>query len=143
MFETAAMLINRFSVVGILMVTALLAGCQERADDQASGQHGRYIGIGTYSVGELWSKMAQQGKSDNAASATTADDEHVIVVVDSQTGEIRECGDYSGRCVSMKPWTKGIAPEQATPVKLLKHASDLAADAEQAEANKAEASPRP
>jgi hypothetical protein len=61
-------------------------------------------------------------------SATTADDEHVIVVVDSQTGEIRECGDYSGVCASFNPWTRAIAGEQAAPVKLTKHAADLAAE---------------
>lgn len=137
---------SRISVVGILMVAALLAGCQQRAgdaEDQASGRHERYIGIGTYSVGELWSKMVQQDKPRDAASATSADDEHIIVVVDSQTGEIRECGDYSGRCVSMNPWTKVIAPEQATPVKFIQHAADLAGNSDKATATKAEAAPRP
>lgn len=87
--------------------------------------------------------MVQQGKPRDAASATTADDEHIIVVVDSQTGEIRQCGDYSGQCISMNPWTKTILPEQAAPVKLTKHAADLAAEANEAEANEAEAAPRP
>lgn len=65
----------------------------------------------------------------NAASATTADDEHVIVVVDSQSGEVRECGDYSGVCASFNPWTRAIAGQQITPVQLTKHAADLVAKA--------------
>lgn len=87
--------------------------------------------------------MAQKGKPRDAAAATAADDEHVIVVVDSQTGEIRECGDYSGQCISMNPWTKVIAPELAAPVKLTQHAADLAVESDEAEANKAEAASRP
>ncbi len=131
------------SVAGLIGTAMLLTGCEDRTDSQRSSRDGRYIGIGTYSAGELWSKMVQTGQPRDAAAATTADDEHVIVVVDSQTGEIRECGDYSGRCVSMNPWTKAIAPEQITPVKLAKHASDLAAEAEEAQSGSAEAAPRP
>jgi hypothetical protein len=61
-----------------------------------------------------------------ASAATTADDEHVIVVVDSQTGEVRECGDYTGVCVNMNPWTKAISAPQSAPVTLTKHLADVA-----------------
>ena len=118
---------------GIFVAGALASGCQDRAADPETGRHGRFLGVGTYSAGELWSKMAQSGKQGDPAAATLLDDEHIIVVVDSQTGEVRECGDYSGYCVSMNPWTKAIAPEQAAPVKLTKHAADLADEAEEAE----------
>ncbi|MEO6040308.1 MAG: hypothetical protein ABIP41_00215 [Croceibacterium sp.] len=57
------------------------------------------------------------------AAATIADDEHVIVVVDSITGEVRQCGDHSGYCVAMKPWSGG-----SSPAMLSKHAADLAAE---------------
>ncbi len=68
------------------------------------------------------------GPAKSAAAATAADDEHVIVVVDSQTGEVRECGDYSGLCVSLNPWTKAVAREQASPVTLTKHLADVIQD---------------
>lgn len=131
------------SVAGIIATVMLLTGCEDRTDGQRPSRHGRYLGIGTYAAGELWAKMAQRDMPRDPATATTADDEHVIVVVDSQTGEIRECGDYSGHCISMNPWTKAIAPEQAAPVKLTKHAADLAAEADEAGASKADAAPRP
>ena len=102
-----------------------LAGCSAPASSsQGTEAHGRYAGIGTYSPGELWSRMATaQAPATN--DAAIADDEHVIVVVDNQTGEVRECGDYSGICVSMNPWTRAIAKEQASPVKLTMHLREV------------------
>jgi len=105
-----------------------LASCNASADQPASMPHGRYLGIGVFSAGQLWSKIVVRGAAADASSATTADDEHVIVVVDSQTGEVRECGDYSGVCASLNPWTKAVAPEHLMPVKLSKHAAELAAE---------------
>lgn len=110
---------------------ALLAGCHGSVDTQTAAARGRYLGVGVFAAGELWSKMAVKPAADPTA-ATTADDEHVIVVVDSQTGEIRECGDYSGVCASFNPWTRAIAGEQVAPVKLTKHADALAAEARSA-----------
>ena len=117
------------SVACIVLAATSVCGCGQQPDAASSGRHGRYLGIGTYSPGQLWARMAQSGKPHDAAAATVADDEHIIVVVDSQTGEVRECGDYSGRCVSMNPWTRAIAPDQATPVRLTTHAADLADEA--------------
>ena len=105
-----------------------LAGCHGGADDQAGVPRRRFVGIGVFNAGQLWSKMSVNPPL-NASSATTADDEHVIVVVDSQTGEVRECGDYSGVCASSNPWTRAIASQQVAPIKLTKHAADLAAEA--------------
>jgi hypothetical protein len=108
--------------------TALaLASCQRPTDTPSTPPHGRYLGVGVFAAGQLWSKMAVKPPTDPKA-ATTADDEHVIVVVDSQTGELRECGDYSGVCASLNPWTRAIAPETAAPVKLTRHAANLAAE---------------
>jgi hypothetical protein len=93
----------------LLMSAAVcrLAGCDKGQSEYAAPQrHGRYVGIGVYAVGNLWSKMADEGAPSDKTKAALADDEHVIVVVDSDTGEVRECGDYSGRCVGMNPWTK-------------------------------------
>ena len=107
----------RLAWVGLSLGPAL-SGCN--APSSRGGIHGRYVGIGVYSAGALWSKMAISAPPKAASAATTADDEHVIVVVDSQTGEVRECGDYTGICVSLNPWTKAILSEQNTPVVLTK-----------------------
>ena len=120
--------------VAVVLLAAMLAGCNaqpEAAED--SPRHGRYVGIGVFSVGELWSKMTAANPQD-AAAARIADDEHVIVVVDSVTGELRECGDYSGHCISMNPWTKAISVGQESPVKLAKHMADVMRDAGKSEA---------
>ncbi len=111
----------------IATLAAILASCHSATDSQTSPAHGRYLGVGVFSAGELWSKMAAKAPT-NPTVATTADDEHVIVVVDSQTGELRECGDCSGICASFNPWTRPIAGEQTAPVTLTKHAADLAAE---------------
>lgn len=79
--------------------------------------------------------MAGIEDPSDAAAAKLEDDKHIIVVVDSHTGEVRQCGDFSGVCVAMNPWARE-GSRSATPVKLKKHAADLAAEDE---ANAAEA----
>jgi hypothetical protein len=98
-----------------------LAGCGAHPARTAS-HHGRYVGIGAYSAGALWSKMAVANPPRDPSAAKTADDEHVIVVVDSDTGEIRQCGDLSGYCIGMNPWAKPLSPSQGAPVALTAHA---------------------
>jgi hypothetical protein len=104
-----------------LSTPLFLAACGSAPEHGDASHGGRYLGIGVFSVGELWSKMAGGRAAPDAASATIEDDEHVIVVVDSKTGEIRECGDLSGRCISMNPWTSASGE---APVRLTKHAPD-------------------
>jgi len=70
--------------------------------------------------------MAVSDPPNDPAAATIADDEHVIVVVDSRTGEVRQCGDHSGYCVRFDPWQERGAP--VAPVRLSKHAADLATE---------------
>jgi hypothetical protein len=58
------------------------------------------------------------------------DDQAIIVVVDSATGEIRSCGDLSGYCIGQNPWKKPLASGQGAPVALApagKGAADAAA----------------
>jgi uncharacterized lipoprotein NlpE involved in copper resistance len=88
---------------------------------------GRYAGIGTFEAGRLWEQMAGAPASQDPKAATLKDDEHVIVVIDSHTGEVRQCGDHSGVCVTTNPWSKSSI---AAPVKLTKNAADLDAEAE-------------
>ena len=118
---------------GSALLAALSVGACDSAPESlpSSGQHGRYIGIGVYAAGEIWSRMAAANPSRDAAAANLRDDDHVIVVVDSRTGEIRQCGNYSGHCIGMNPWAGPLGQGQAAPVPLTKHAADLAREAEQ------------
>ena len=76
--------------------------------------------------------MAGVETPSDSAAAKLEVDEHVIVVVDSHTGEVRQCGDYSGVCVVMNPWT-GPGSRNAMPVRLKKHAANIAAEAQASE----------
>ena len=120
--------------VPVLAALVLLCGCDRGGGGGMSrpARHGRYAGIGVFEPGMLWSRMALPKKTTAPQAATTADDEHIIVVVDTETGEVRECGDHSGYCTAMNPWTQAIAAQQQTPVTLTAHAADLAHEAEAA-----------
>ena len=116
-----------------LAVLPLLAGCdQGPSSSGGSGQdgRGRYSGIGIYEAGRLWAQVKIDPAAQPAGKASLSDDEHVIVVIDNRSGEVRQCGDHSGICVAMNPWSGG---REATslPVALNKTAADL--DAEQEE----------
>lgn len=108
----------------LLLATALtLAGCHASVADSGSGSaKGRYAGIGVYDAGSVWRHMAGTPDPSDSSRARIADDEHVVVVVDTVSGEVRQCGDHSGVCVAMNPWA-GKAP--ALPASLAKHAAEL------------------
>jgi hypothetical protein len=104
-----------------------LSGCQKKAEAPASNlfgssARGRYLGVAVYSPGRMWEQVARTGAPTDAAVSTLKDDEQVIVVVDSATGELRQCGNLSGFCTTMNPWSK---PAAAVPTALLKHAQQL------------------
>ena len=115
--------------IGIIAVSAMaaigLAGCQPKNGGAAWAPHGtgRYAGIGVDPTGMQWSKIAVSSRSQDPAAARTSDDEHVIVVVDSQTGEIRQCGNLSGYCIGLNPWSKALGSSETEPVRLTAHAS--------------------
>jgi len=125
-----------------LLALFALVGCNKVGDESAASagpkSPGRYAGIGTFDAGRLWQQIKGAPASNESSTANLADDEHVIVVLDSHTGEIRQCGDHSGFCVAMNPWTAG-ANNAAAPVNLTKHAADLNAENE---ASSAEQGPR-
>lgn len=110
----------------VLLACGALAGCgqTESADRALQKEQGRYAGIGTFPAGRLWSEMAVATKPTDPEAAILQDDENIIVVIDSHSGEVRQCGDHSGFCVRMNPWT-GAGTRAAAPVKLKKHAADL------------------
>ena len=116
-------LVSTAAIVGIV-----LAGCSQRSPDVNSPHHGRYLGVGIYSPGPLWSKMVADRRGVTA-SANTRDDEQVIVVVDSDTGEIRQCGNLSGYCVGMNPWRQPLTASQTAPISLTAHAASEPAEA--------------
>ena len=115
------------TIIVILAAMAGLIGCVKHSDDASSPAHGRYLGVGVYAPGALWQKMVVDGAPKQAASAKLLDDEQVIVVVDSQTGEVRQCGNLSGYCTGLNPWSKSLAAAQSAPVALTIHADQLEA----------------
>jgi len=131
----------RIYALSILAMGCLLSGCDQQGAVSGPGlkSQGRYAGIGTYDAGRLWGQMAGVEAPSETAAAKLEDDEHIIIVIDSHTGEVRQCGDYSGVCVAMNPWA-AQGSRSATPVKLKKHAADLAAE-DQASIDNAEPAP--
>ena len=123
----------RGNLAAWVLVASILAGCsQQEASNSTESMNkspGRYAGIGTFDPGRLWTEQEGATASKDPKAATLSDDEHVIVVLDSHTGEVRQCGDHSGFCVAMNPWSAPGSIATA-PVKLAKHASDLDAEAE-------------
>lgn len=115
-----------------LAATLALAGCQ-KADEGArasmTGGKGRYVGVGMYPATSLWAQLVAPPPTA-AGAATLDDDEQVIVVMDSATGEMRQCGNLSGHCIGFNPWVAPLPAGQGVPAALQKHASELAAEAE-------------
>ncbi len=120
----------RLTVIGgVAVLAACLGGCNRRPADwlglDGASHSTRYVGVGIYSPGTMWTKlvMAQQPKAPTLAKPV--DDQAVIVVVDSHTGEIRSCGDLTGYCVGMNPWKTPLTPAQSAPVSLTTHYDEL------------------
>lgn len=117
----------RLIVMAAVAPAILLAACGRPQTDSVATHHGRYVGIGIYPTGNLWQRMitAAPPKDANPDAARLSDDQQVIVVVDSDTGEIRQCGNFSGYCVGSNPWTKALISQQQQPVALSAHLVDL------------------
>jgi hypothetical protein len=106
-------------VILVGMAAVCLAGCDRiRLSERAA--HGRYVGVGIYSPSAQWTKMAE-AETASPDEARLADDEVVIVVADSQTGEVRACGDLSGYCIGMNPWRAPLPNARHSPVDLSAH----------------------
>lgn len=129
---------NGIRVPAALGAALFLSGCHNEPAERGAPppHHGRYAGIGVFDAGTLWARADIGQRKGDAAAANLSDDEHIIVVVDSDTGEVRECGDHSGACFAMNPWTTAIAGRQL-PARLTAHMADL-----QAEASKESSAPR-
>ena len=108
--------------MGLLIAAlAMLMGCHKGYEGfwggDASSRQGRYLGVGIYSPGSAWSRLVA-AQPTIAPQAQRADDQAIIVVTDSQTGEVRACGDLTGYCIGMNPWRSVLAKDQLTPVEV-------------------------
>ena len=121
------------AIIG-LVACGLIGGCGSEPEmtGPAAKSQGRFTGIGIYNTDRLWPEVVGSSAKPDAATANLSDDSQIIVVVDGRTGEVRQCGNYSGYCVTMSPWSSGRVLEIA-PAKLKRHAIDLAAEDEAAQ----------
>jgi hypothetical protein len=133
------------TVVGVVAIAALCLGACQKVDEESPSSNamhrGRYMGVGLYPAGTIWEQVIAANPSKVPAAANLKDDDQVIVVVDSDTGELRQCGNLSGYCIGMNPWTKALLASQMAPAPLMKHAADLKREADSAD--KAKATPAP
>ena len=114
-------------VAGALLGAMALGGCQKLSEaEPAPRVGGRYVGVGHYPAGPMWAQVAVDESKAEAQAAKLRDDEQIIVVMDSQTGEVRQCGNFSGRCIAMNPFDPRL-PAQTAPAAVMKHAWELEA----------------
>lgn len=124
--------------VGFVLLAAFcLAGCKKGGLVWSGGEpehgHGRYAGIGIYAPAQPWTRMVAAQQAKQTPAAQTIDDQAIIVVVDSATGEVRACGDMTGYCIGMNPWKTPLAASQLAPINLTQHAKQLVSSAPEAE----------
>ena len=124
---------NSGAIIG-LVSCGLICGCdsQPAMTGPAAKSQERYTGIGIYNTDRLWPEIVGSSAKADAAIAKLSDDSQIIVVVDGRTGEVRQCGNYSGFCVTMSPWSNDRVLVTA-PTKLKRHATDLATEDEAAQ----------
>jgi hypothetical protein len=109
----------------VALACLLMSGCHRIADSLDSAGHpGRYAGIGLYQPSKQWAKLAAAEAAGDERTARRADDQVIIVVQDSRTGEVRACGDLTGYCIGMNPWKAALTADRITPVKLTEHVAD-------------------
>ena len=100
-----------------------LGGCNPIAvtsEDQAN-HHGRYSGVGIYGPSRQWTKLVATQQAKDPQVAQPIDDQVIIVVQDTATGEVRACGDLTGYCIGMNPWKTALVSSQIAPLKLTEH----------------------
>ena len=129
-------------IVAAAIAALSLGGCQKKAESPAEAAgtlhaphgKGRYIGVGIYSPSRMWAQIvvADADAPKDPAAALPVEDNEIIVVLDSNTGDLRQCGNLSGACIVMNPWAKPLAASHVAPVLLGKHAAQLDEEAEAA-----------
>jgi len=117
---------------GLALAATCLGACNKPAGSGPGSHHGRYVGIGIYLPQTPWTKMVAANTPKETPAARTIDDQAIIVVIDSDTGEIRGCGDLSGYCIGMNPWSKALTAAQIAPINLTEHVRPPKPDADAA-----------
>jgi hypothetical protein len=112
----------KLGIFGVVAIAAAgLAACHGQTVSQNASHHGRYVGIGIYEPQAPWTKMVAAAAAKPTAAAQPIDDQAIVVVEDSDTGEVRACGDMTGYCIGMKPWAKPLGAAQIAPINLSEH----------------------
>ena len=112
----------RCLILGAAVLAASLGGCKPQASISPSDPHrGRYAGVGIYLPQDPWARLKASQPTKDTPAARLVDDQAIIVVVDSQTGELRACGDLSGYCIRQNPWANPLEPSRTSPVDLTAH----------------------
>ena len=113
----------RIGLVGAALT--LLAGCGGSPASPWAlgdfGRHGRYVGVGIYGPGRQWTRMVAAQQPVGETAARPIDDQAIIVMSDTDTGELRACGDLTGYCIGMNPWKRPLTPAQIAPIELTTH----------------------
>lgn len=65
--------------------------------------------------------MVMAATPTDEAAAKPVDDQAIIVVTDSASGEVRACGDLTGYCIGMNPWKSELVTSQLTPIRMTAH----------------------
>ena len=116
---------NLIKIVTIALTVGLLASCGRGWPvDGSSETHGRYAGVGIYAPTSAWTHLAANQSSKTPTTAKSSDDQVIIVVEDSRTGELRACGDLTGYCIGMNPWKTALAGSQFAPLNMTQHMTE-------------------
>jgi hypothetical protein len=121
----------------LLTCTVALAACLGACKpapgqwaENSNSQHGRYVGVGLYNPTKQWTHMVHGQAPRDDTLAKPIDDQVIIVVADSATGELRACGDLTGYCIGMNPWEHALGASQIAPIQLTAHAPPYPEDNE-------------
>lgn len=113
----------RRAALGLGLLGLTLAGCGQPGATSAE-PHGKYAGIGLYTPGRPWTRLVAQTTGDPHA-ARLVDDQAIIVVQNTATGEVRACGDLTGYCIGMNPWRTDLVSSHLAPVQLTEHEAPM------------------
>ena len=111
--------------LAVVFPALCLGACNKPGSLESGSERGRFAGVGIYSADRMWSQIAGVEAPKSPGTSRLKDDQEVIVVVDTRTGELRQCGNLSGFCVGMNPWAKPLSTAQAEPLSVLKHEEDF------------------